>query len=116
MPDNLQIEKYRHDLEVIRNTVNQIVKDFDLFGIEIIISQNEQTAYEELKTQLVPVLSSLYKNKPSVFKALLYRIDVSEKKILEVLNNMGLELQPELLANLVIEREFMKVLFRKLYL
>jgi hypothetical protein len=29
----MEIEKYRHDLEVIRNTALQVAKDFELYGI-----------------------------------------------------------------------------------
>ena len=114
-PNNLQIEKYRHDLEVIRSTAEQIIKDFNLFGIEINFSGNEMTAYNELKSQLAPALSALYKNNASAFVSLLYRIDVSENKFKEVLINFSSDQLDEKLADLVIEREFMKVLFKKLY-
>ena len=113
--NNFQVEKYRHDLEVIHNTAKQIIKDFELFGIEISFSGNEQTAYSELKEQLIPVLSKLYKNKPSVFNSLLYRIDVSEKKLNAILNNFSADERSGQLANLIIEREFMKVLTKKFF-
>ena len=45
------IEKYRRDLEIIRLTAEQVIKDFQIFGFEIVFSGNEYTAYEELKTQ-----------------------------------------------------------------
>jgi hypothetical protein len=47
--------------------------------------------------------------------ALLYRIDVSEKKVNELI---GIEKKPAFfakLAEVVVEREFMKVLIRKLF-
>lgn len=113
--ENHQLEKYRHDLEVIRNTAKQIIKDFELFGNEITFSGNEQTAYEELKEQIVPILAELSKNETGKFQSLLYRIDVDEKKVLETLSNPSEKLRAEHLANLVIEREFVKAIFRKLY-
>jgi len=113
--NNSTIEKYRHDLEIIRNTASQIIKDFELFGIEITFSGNEHTAYEELKSQIIPVLSALYKNNYSNFNSLLYRVDVNEIKVLEILRNSVKEEQPEQLAKLILEREFIKVLFKKLY-
>jgi hypothetical protein len=60
-------------------------------------------------------MTSIYKNKPDIFKALLYRIDISERKVAEVLNSSTTEIKFEELTNLVIEREFMKALFKKLY-
>lgn len=112
---NSTIEKYRHNLEVIRNTASQIIKDFELFGIEIAFSGNEQSAYEELKTQIILVISNLYNENYPTFNALLYRIDVDEKKVQEVLRDSSKENQAELLSQLILEREFIKVLFKKLY-
>jgi hypothetical protein len=111
--ENLEIEKYRHDLEVIRNTAKQVIKDFELSGVEIYFSGNQESAYDELKEQLVPVLAKLYKN--GTLPALLYRVDADEKKVNEILNSSTEKYKAEHLANLVIEREFMKVLLRKMY-
>ena len=74
------VEKYRHDLEIIRKTAEQIIKDFQIFGFEITFSGNEYTAYDELKSQLTPLLFELYKSDLSTFQSLLYRIDISESK------------------------------------
>jgi hypothetical protein len=95
-------EKYRHDLEVVRNTGAQVIKDFGMFGVDISFSGNPETAYRELLHQ-------------TSFMALLYRIDVSEKKVNELI---GIEKKPAFfakLAEVVVEREFMKVLIRKLF-
>jgi hypothetical protein len=113
--NNSAVEKYRHDLEVIRNTAKQVVKDFDLFGIEITFSGNELTAYEELKTQIIPALTNLYKEKYSIFNALLYRIDVDENKLQEVLRDAPKTYHAEELARLILEREFIKTIYKKLY-
>jgi uncharacterized pyridoxamine 5'-phosphate oxidase family protein len=114
--NNLTIEKYRHDLEVVRNTAAQIIKDFNLFGIEITFSGNEFSAYEELKKQIIPALKNLYKDNHAAFFSLLYRIDVNEKKVQQVLNNSRDDELPEQLSKLILEREFKKALFKKFYL
>ena len=108
-------EKYRHDLEVIRNTGAQMIKDFGMFGVEINFSGNPETAYRELLDQTEPALARLYNDNRTSFMALLYRIDVSEKKVNEL---MEIEKKPAFfakLAEVVVEREFMKVLIRKLF-
>ena len=111
---DVSVEKYRHDLEIIRLTAGQVIKDFGILGFEIVFSGNEYTAYEELKTQLVPLLFNLFKDERNNFQSLLYRIDISEtqwKKFLQVATNDF----SEKLAALVIEREFQKVLTRKFF-
>ncbi|MEP7168464.1 MAG: hypothetical protein ABI855_03780 [Bacteroidota bacterium] len=113
--NNSSIEKYHHDLEVIRNAASQIIKDFELFGIEITFSGNEQTAYEELKSQIIPVLINLFCKNYSTFYALLYRIDIDENKVREILMDSSKENPSEELSKLILEREFIKVLFKKFY-
>ena len=109
------LEKYRHDLEVVRNTALQIIKDFGMAGVEIKFSGNPETAYEELISQALPALKRLYQQNSRSFMALLYRIDVEEikvKKLSETYSGADFFLH---LSELVIEREFIKVLIRKLY-
>jgi len=113
--ENLHPEKYRHDLEVVRNTALQVIKDFGMAGIEIKFSGNPETAYQELLEQALPSLKGLYQKNPGAFMALLYRIDVEERKVKQLSENLsGSEFFAQLAA-LVIEREFLKVLIRKLY-
>ena len=45
--NSFSIEPYRHDLEMIRDTVVQIKKDFSMFDFEINFSGDEKTAYHE---------------------------------------------------------------------
>lgn len=105
---------YRHDLEVVRMTAEQVKKDFSFHNMEITFSGNEQTAYAELKAQLTPLLAALFeKNRPRLMQ-LLYRIDVPErdwKKVLALNENE----QPSKLSEIILEREFIKALTKKLY-
>src|SRR5215510_333334 len=108
------ITHYRHDLEVIRMTAEQVKKDFSFHRMEITFSGNEQTAYTELKTQLTPLLTELFeKNRPRLMQ-LLYRVDVPERDWKKVLA-LNADEQPEKLAEIILEREFMKALTKKLY-
>src|SRR5438874_9130742 len=103
------IEKYRRDLEIIRLTAGQVIKDFQIFGFEIVFSGNEYTAYEELKHQLAPLLFNLYKDNRSTFQSLLYRIDISEAQWKKFLQTVEDDFSDKLAA-LVIERVFLKLL------
>ncbi len=111
----LQPEKYRHDLEVVQSTARQVVKDFGLAGITIEFSGNPASAYSELLSQVLPALRYLYNENRNAFMSLLYRIDVEEKKVKQLaagLDEINFYVK---LTELVIEREFMKVLIRKLF-
>jgi len=109
------IEKYRHDLEVIRMTAEQVKKDFSFHQIEITFSRNELTAYEELKAQLTPVLSKLLIEKRPELMQLLYRVDVPERDWKKVLALENKDEQAAKLSSIILEREFMKALTRKFY-
>ncbi|MBK6642085.1 MAG: hypothetical protein KBH11_05680 [Bacteroidia bacterium] len=108
-------ELYRHDLEIVRNTAAQVIKDFGLAGIEIAFSGNPQTAYQELLQQVTPGLELLYKKQNKTFMMLLYRIDVEESRVKAIMNQGTTAGSFPKLAELVLEREFIKVVLRKLY-
>lgn len=110
-----EVEKYRHDLEIIRLTAEQIKKDFNVFGYEINFSGNELTAYDELKKQVAPLLFELFQKNKTVFQSLLYRIDISEKEFRLLLNDPTKKDFADQLADQIIRREFQKVLTRKFF-
>ena len=109
------IVKYRHDLEVIRMTAEQLKKDFSFHNMEIIFSGNEITAYSELKAQLTPLLTKLFTQNRTKLMQLLYRIDVPERDWKKVLAIENKNKQAEKLSEIILEREFMKALTRKFY-
>ncbi|HEX5002384.1 MAG TPA: hypothetical protein VFW78_07790 [Bacteroidia bacterium] len=110
-----EIEKYRHDLEVVRDTATQVLKDFGIAGVEPHFSGSVETAYEELFDQLKPALKAFYDNSPEQFFGLLYRIDVDENQINKLGNKLNKSSYFDDLSALILEREFIKVLYRKLY-
>jgi hypothetical protein len=105
---------YRHDLEVIRMTAEQVKKDFSFHKMEVTFSGNEQTAYAELKAQLTPLLEKLFTENRQRLMQLLYRIDVPEKDWKKVLA-LDTDVQAGKLSEIILEREFIKALTRKLY-
>lgn len=109
------LEKYRHDLAIVRETAAQVMKDFGVLGLEIRFSGDPFSAYEELKEQIAPVLFELFQNDRSRFQSLLYRIDLSESKFRKLLGanehaNFSLNL-----ADMILQREFQKVLTRRYF-
>lgn len=108
-------EKYRYDLEIIRGTAEQIIRDFNFGGFEIIFSGNPHNAFDELKTQIGPVIRKLFTDDRSSFQSLLYRIDISEKDYRQALASLTTSEVEEKLSELIIRREFQKVITRKYF-
>ena len=108
-------EKYRYDLEIIRETAEQIVRDFNIKEFEIIFSGNPHNAFVELKIQISPVIQRLFNADKSAFQSLLYRIDISEKDYNKMLSRIHSKEFEEELSELVIRREFQKVITRKYF-
>ena len=109
------LEKYRNDFAIIRETAEQVIKDFNVVGFEITFSGNELSAYEELKGQIEPVLKELFHKNPSQFQNLLYRIDLEERFLNKAIQNTAPVNFSSTLAELVLQREFQKVLTRRFY-
>ncbi len=106
-------EEYRHDLQIINETTAQIIRDFHNDDLKIIYSGDNTKAFDELKQQLIPHIRALLKNNTAL-NSLLYRIDISEKDMRKAMDD---ETSPreEIIAELIIRREFMKVLTRKFF-
>lgn len=99
--------EYRTQLDIIQRTADQIVKDFEIFGENITFSGKPETAYEELADQIEPIVRKLLNNNDSRFVSLLYRIDVNDEKVKNVIS--GGESAVHQITHLILEREFQKV-------
>jgi hypothetical protein len=113
--DSFDIEKYRLDLVLIRETAERIIKDFDLFGFDIVFSGNEDKAYEEMNKQLQPVFHELIYNNRQKLMRMLYIIDISEEKLSSTINKHPDEPMANIISHLVIERELQKVITRRYF-
>lgn len=108
-------EKYRNDLSIIRETAKQISRDFNINGFEIIFSGNTHHAFEEFKLQIKPLLTKIFHSDRTAFQTLLYRIDVNEQDYKKTLLKIKSEEFENDLTELIIRREFQKVLTRKYF-
>ena len=106
-------ENYRKDRAVIADTVKQINKDLASEGISLILSGNDETAFDELRQQLIPIVENLIKNKKLFFQSLMYTVDISEKDLRDALHGDGDRYGR--VAELIIRREFQKVLTRRFF-
>lgn len=109
------VQAYLDTDELVRATVQQIMKDFDSFGIAITFSGDISMAYSEIHGQLVQHLNDLLDRSYSKLIALLYRIDLSEADIKKGVLHLPDYNFSQAMAHLIIERELKKVLSRKFF-
>jgi len=117
LPDlhNNNIASFLDKEDIVRETAEQIMKDFGMFGIEITFSGNTENAYHELHEQLVNQISLSLERDYSRLMAALYQVDITEQEIAEAEIELPQYNQLEVLAHQVIFRDLKKVLFRRYY-
>jgi hypothetical protein len=109
-----ELEGYRNQKEIIRLTAEQTIKDFALFGLDLVFSGDEATAYEELFAQVNSCLEELIMSDSGRLMSLLYHIDISEKEIGRKFSS-SMEIAPDQLTEIVLDRELKKVIVRKFF-
>ena len=109
------IEPYKNQEAVIRQTVEQIIKDFAMFGMDVDFPENMVMAYSNISHQLEDHISDLLSRNVQKLMALLYQIDIPEKDILEAWEGHPEYTQAQVITELVIHRELRKVVFRNYY-
>lgn len=113
MPDipavRAQLEKAKREERIIRLTAEQVIKDFARFGMEVIFPKETSRAYEDLHVQLALHLERLLSGKRTSLEALLYQIDLNQKKVLPILGRENAALE---ISDMILERELVKVLTR----
>jgi hypothetical protein len=106
---------YINRLDLIKDTANQIIKDFDMFGMEIKFSGNAYNAYEELFEQIEPNINKLIQSNQQKFMGILYRIDLSDEQIKKAVTENSIEPFSCIVTDLIIKRELQKVVIRNHY-
>ena len=109
------ISSYINRLDLIKETAQQIIKDFDMFGMEIKFSGNAYSAYQELFEQMEPHLNTLISTNQPKFMGVLYRIDLSDVQIKKAVNENTSEPFLHIITDLIIKRELQKVVIRNHY-
>jgi len=113
--ESFDIELYKTKTEVIGKTVDQFIKDFTMFGMDIEFTGNTALAYEEMFIQLTSHVSRLLEIDSHRLSALLYQVDLGENKVMESSVLHPEWSLPEVITELIIHRELKKVLIRNYY-
>lgn len=111
----MNITQYIDKLEYLNATAEQIIKDFDLYEMEIKFSGNTVNAYSELMYQIVPHINNLIDKDLKKLLDVLYRIDVPEGKIKDCLEGNTSLSTSEAISDLIIKRELQKIVIRRHY-
>jgi hypothetical protein len=106
---------YFNKLDLIKDTASQIIKDFEMFGMEVKFSGSAYNAYEELFDQVHPHIKKLIDTNQSKFMGILYRIDLSDEQIKKAVNENASEPFSEIVTDLIIKRELQKIVIRNHY-
>ncbi len=109
--DDTQLDKYRNDLAFLRAAAAQTIKDCERMGFKLNIEPDKITGILHLQLQLEPFLKQWCKEAGSRLAALLYQMDIPEHLIPE----RGACSDIPYLSALIIKRELIKVVMRKLY-
>jgi hypothetical protein len=105
----------KNDQTQVTALTKVIEKDFQIADEDSLIPAIDILNFEDLKKYLTEKLSYLLEHKYDKLINILYKIDVSEKKLGELFSGSNRDSIPEVLAELIIERQLQKVKFRQLY-
>lgn len=86
-----------------------------LLNKELSIEIAEKRSYDEIHTQLAAYINNLIKNDFDKLIAYLYRIDVNEQKLKNLLQRNPEEDAGNIIADLIIERQQQKIKTRELF-
>ncbi len=99
------------DEKLIFPLTERIMKDLQTSEFNLPIHANLEMVKEQLINKIREMIVSNYDR----FMNNLYRMDISESKVIDVMNSKEKHLVPSLLADLIIERQMQRVITRMLY-
>lgn len=106
---------YLENKKYLSKVADQIERDFDMCGLALERGNKPPESYHELFELLYPTISKLISSGDTQFKNLLYRIDVSEKKIHQRMLLRHEDKLDEVVSKMIIERCLQKVLTKEKY-
>jgi len=99
----------------VSEIVKFVEKDFLINENTSLIPAANLVSLEEFKKYLTEKLKFLLDEKFDILVNILYRIDISEKKLSQLFSGKNRDSIPAALADLIIERQLQKIRLRKLY-
>ncbi len=115
MKEPFDIEPFKAEEMVIRQTVKQVQKDFAMFGMDIDFPVNFSMVYNDLVRHIDAHIETLMFSNVQKLSSLLYQVDINEKEITDAWEKHPEYTRSAVITELLIYRELKKVLFRNYY-
>ncbi len=109
------VSQYLDKAEIVRETAEQIMKDFGMFGVEITFSGDINHAYDELHHQLIVQIATLLERNYDLLLSVLYQVDITDREIARAERELPHYNHVEIIAHQVIVRDLKKVLLRRYF-
>jgi predicted hydrocarbon binding protein len=109
------IEPFKAQEMVIRQTVAQIKKDFNMFGMDVEFPLDLRMVYDDLVKHVNDNIETLLYRNLQKLSSLLYQVDINESEILKAWEEHPEYTKSQVITELLIYRELKKVLFRNYY-
>ena len=105
----------KEDKKQVVEIVKFVEKDFLMADSTSLIPSTDLASLEEFRKHLTEKLKFLLDEKFDTLVNILYRIDISEKKLSQLFSGNNRDSIPASLAEMIIERQLEKLRLRKLY-
>lgn len=115
MNESINIEPYKAQELIIRETVEQVKKDFSMFGLDIDFPIDFQMVYDDLWKNINVHINRLLSQNPQKLSALLYQVDISEADLAKASEKYTDFTRVDIITELLIYRELKKVIYRNYY-
>ena len=112
---NKNIAGHLDRAEIVKETAEQIMKDFGMFGVEITFSGDTGHAYDELHRQLIVQISQLLERNYDLLLSVLYQVDITDREIAQAERELPHYNHVEIIAHQIIVRDLKKVLLRRYF-
>lgn len=99
----------------VYETSIQLVKDFNMLNLSIEFTAEQNQPYAKLFNDATVIIQQLFERNYHLLLNLLYRVDISENQIKTIISEYS---PPDLyskIAETLLKREFMKVVYRHKY-
>jgi hypothetical protein len=113
--NNKNVSQHFDQAEIVKQTAEQIMKDFGMFGVEISFSGNIENAYNELHGQLIDQITLLVERNYDLLLSVLYQVDITDREIRKAEEELPQYSHIEIIAHQVIVRDLKKVLLRRYF-
>lgn len=110
-----EIINIKGEVDWVLETSEQLIKDFNMLNIPLQFHPLAQEPYSKLFSESKRLIKDLYENDFHSFLNLLYRVDLNEAKLHELANDHSPTQIYDQIAELILKREFMKVVYRHRY-